>query len=49
MEYEIELIPLALKLLAKVKDQREQEGLRQRIEKLKVDPEKQGKALHRIE
>lgn len=45
MEYTIKLIPLALELLAKVKDQREQEGLRQRIEKLKVDPDKQGKAL----
>jgi mRNA interferase RelE/StbE len=45
MEYQIELLPLALQLLAEVKDQREQESLRQRIEKLKSDPEKQGKPL----
>lgn len=45
MEYEIELLPLALRLLAEVKDQREQESLRQRIEKLKSEPEKQGKPL----
>ncbi len=45
MEYQIELIPLALKLLAKVKDQREQQGLRKRIEQLKIEPLKQGKAL----
>ena len=45
MEYQIELIPLALKLLAKVTDKREQLLLRKRIEKLKVEPEKQGKAL----
>ena len=45
MEYDIELIPLAIQLLAKIKDLREQEILRQRIEKLKQDPEKQGKPL----
>lgn len=45
MEYEIEFIPLAIELLKKVKDQREQKALRQKIEKLKIEPEKQGKAL----
>jgi mRNA interferase RelE/StbE len=45
MEYQIEIIPLALELLATIKDRREQEGLSQRIEKLKQDPNRQGKAL----
>lgn len=45
LEYQIELIPLALRLLSEVKDQREQQGLLERIAKLKQDPEKQGKAL----
>ncbi|MBZ8182789.1 type II toxin-antitoxin system RelE family toxin [Oscillatoria salina] len=45
MDYEIEIIPLAIKLLAKIKDQREQKLLRKKIEKLKQEPEKQGKPL----
>lgn len=45
IEYEIQLTPLALEMLAAVKDRREQEKLRDRIDKLKVEPEKQGKAL----
>ncbi len=45
MEYEIRLTPLALSLLEKIKDRREQKALRQGIEKLKLEPEKQGKAL----
>jgi mRNA interferase RelE/StbE len=45
MEYKIEFIPLAIKLLTKIKDQREQKALRQKIEKLKIEPEKQGKPL----
>lgn len=45
MEYQIEIIPIALKLLAQIRDRREQQGLRKRIEKLKIEPEKQGKAL----
>ena len=32
-------------MLAKIKDRREQTGLKQRIEKLKLEPNKQGKAL----
>ena len=44
-EYRIELIPLALEMLKKVKDQREQKVLRKRIEQLKIEPDKQGKAL----
>lgn len=45
MEYEIEFIPLAIKLLKKVKNQKEQKILREKILKLKIEPEKQGKAL----
>ena len=44
-EYEIRLTPLALKMLTNVRDRREQEKLRDRIDQLKIDPEKQGKAL----
>ncbi|MGI0493437.1 type II toxin-antitoxin system RelE family toxin [Alkalinema pantanalense CENA528] len=45
IEYKIQLTPLALEMLVAVQDRREQEKLRDRIEQLKIDPEKQGKAL----
>jgi mRNA interferase RelE/StbE len=45
MEYEIEITPLGIELLSKIKDKREQQGLKKRIEKLKQEPDKQGKAL----
>lgn len=45
VEYRIELTPLALEMLAEVKDQRHRLGLINRIEKLKSEPEKQGKPL----
>ena len=45
IEYEIQLTPLALEMLESVKDRREQEKLRDRIDQLKVEPQKQGKAL----
>lgn len=45
MEYQIELIPLAVSLLAKITDKRIQQNIRKRLEKLKIEPEKQGKAL----
>lgn len=45
MQYKIEITPLAIELLSKIKDKREQQGLRKRIEKLALEPEKQGKAL----
>ncbi len=45
IEYEIQLTPLALEMLVAVKDRRQQEKLRDRIDKLKVEPQKQGKAL----
>ncbi|MFH7024361.1 MAG: type II toxin-antitoxin system RelE/ParE family toxin [Heteroscytonema crispum UTEX LB 1556] len=44
-EYAIELTPLALEMLAGVKDMRQQQALSDRIDKLKTDPQKQGKAL----
>ena len=45
MEYKLEITPLAIELLKKIKDKREQQELKKRIEKLKLEPEKQGKAL----
>jgi mRNA interferase RelE/StbE len=45
MQYKIEITPLAIELLSKIKDKKEQQGLKKRIEKLTSEPEKQGKAL----
>ncbi|MBD2385794.1 type II toxin-antitoxin system RelE family toxin [Cylindrospermum sp. FACHB-282] len=45
VEFEIRLTPLALEMLADIKDQRQQQALSLRIDKLKTDPEKQGKPL----
>jgi mRNA interferase RelE/StbE len=45
MQYRIEVTPLAIELLSKIKDKREKQGLKKRIEKLTSEPEKQGKAL----
>ena len=45
VEYTIQLTPLAVEMLTAIKDRREQEKLSERIEQLKVEPEKQGKAL----
>lgn len=45
MRYKLEITPLALELLSKIKDKREQQGLKKRIEKLILEPAKQGKAL----
>ncbi|WP_289500534.1 hypothetical protein [Gloeocapsopsis sp. IPPAS B-1203] len=45
LEYEIQLTPLALEMLAVIKDRREQAKLAERIDQLKTEPEKQGKAL----
>lgn len=45
MAYRIEFTPVALEMLSKVTDRREQEGLLRRVEDLKEDPEKQGKPL----
>ena len=48
IEYHIEITCLALKMLAEVNDQRHRQGLINRIEKLKSEPEKQGKPLANI-
>ena len=45
IEYEIQFSPLALEMLAEVQDQREVEKLRDRINPLKLELKKQGKAL----
>ncbi|MBW4578004.1 MAG: hypothetical protein KME42_00320 [Tildeniella nuda ZEHNDER 1965/U140] len=45
VEYTIQLTPLALETLTAINDRREQEKLSERIDQLKVEPEKQGKAL----
>jgi mRNA interferase RelE/StbE len=45
LEFEIELTPLALEMLADVKDKRQQQALSDRIDKLKTDPQKQEKPL----
>lgn len=45
MKYQIELIPLALNLLSKITDKRIQQDIQKRIEKLKIEPDKQGKPL----
>ncbi len=44
-EYEIQITPLALEMLNAVKDRREQNKLVERIDQLKFEPAKQGKAL----
>jgi mRNA interferase RelE/StbE len=44
-EYAIELTPLALEMLAAVKDRREQEKLRDRIDQLTTEPSKRRNAL----
>ena len=44
-EYQIILTTQARQLFAQIKDRREQKSLLTRIEKLKHDPDKQGKAL----
>lgn len=45
MEYKIEITALALKLLGKIKDRREQQVISKRIEQLKYEPDLQGKPL----
>ena len=44
-EYSIRLTPLALEMLSQIKDKRHLQKLRERIDKLKSNPEQQGKAL----
>lgn len=45
MNYQVTIQPTALKMLKTVKDHRVQNKLREGIDRLSVDPEKQGKAL----
>jgi mRNA interferase RelE/StbE len=45
LEYEIQFSPLALEMLEAVQDKRELGKLRDRINQLKLEPDKQGKAL----
>ena len=45
IEFEIQLTHLALEMLANIKDKRHQKTLSSRIDKLKIEPEKQGKPL----
>ncbi|MFM7373051.1 MAG: type II toxin-antitoxin system RelE family toxin [Cuspidothrix sp.] len=45
IEFEIQLTPLALEMLGNIKDKRHQKALSSRIDKLKIEPEKQGKPL----
>ncbi len=48
MTYSIIIQPSALNALANISDRRIQEKIRDRIDGLAHDPEKQGKALNRI-
>ena len=45
IEFEIQLTPLALEMFANIKDKRHQKALSSKIDKLKIEPEKQGKPL----
>jgi mRNA interferase RelE/StbE len=45
IEFEIQFTPLALEMLANIKDKRQMKALSSRIDKLKIEPEKQGKTL----
>ena len=45
MEFHIELTELALEMIGAIKDQREQRGIINRIQKLKGEPLQQGKPL----
>jgi mRNA interferase RelE/StbE len=45
MDYRVELTPLALEMIAAIQDQREQQGIIERLHKLQQEPLQQGKAL----
>ena len=45
MAYHVELTPLALEMIAAIRDKREQKGIIERLQKLKDDPIQQGKPL----
>jgi mRNA interferase RelE/StbE len=45
MDYRVELTPLALEMIEAIQDRREQQGIIERIQKLKLEPIQQGKPL----
>jgi mRNA interferase RelE/StbE len=45
MDYQIELTTLALEMITAIQDKREQKGIIERLQKLKVEPLQQGKPL----
>jgi mRNA interferase RelE/StbE len=45
MEYRVELTPLALEMIEAIQDKREQQGIIERLQKLKLEPIQQGKPL----
>jgi len=45
MEFQLELTELALEMISAIKDRREQQGMINRIQKLKSEPLQQGKPL----
>ena|SRR5712691_3436493 len=45
MKWKIIILPIAEKLLAEIKDKRVQESIRQRINRLEYEPDKQGKPM----
>jgi mRNA interferase RelE/StbE len=45
MDYRVELTPLALEMIEAIQDKREQQGIIERLQKLKIEPIQQGKPL----
>jgi mRNA interferase RelE/StbE len=45
MDYRVELTPLALEMIEAIQDKREQQGIIERLQKLKFEPIAQGKPL----
>jgi mRNA interferase RelE/StbE len=45
MDYRVELTPLALEMIEAIQDKREQQGIIERLQKLKLEPIQQGKPL----
>jgi len=45
MDYRVELTPLALEMIEAIQDRREQQGIIERLQKLKIEPIQQGKPL----
>ncbi len=45
MDYRVELTPLALEMIEAIQDKREQQGIIERLQRLKLEPIQQGKPL----